>query len=352
MLRHRRALLFALLIGTIIGAPLAISARQVPLISVQVNVGFSCVDGFGPPREDVTATLLTRSGAVRDQFTAHTGRRGFFTGCFRLFNPTTNINGGDRLRVRVGNRTRRIVVPHVEPQINRVTDVIEGWAQPNADVDVFVTHSTNFRDASDFAFSTVADATGHYRIDTTGDVNLVGWDIVDVESVRGEDVFIGTGTVPGMQVASASNDIYGFMNNGTDLLIQVKSRNGQLKGDATAGPFLSGTFEIEMFNDDGFPLYPLAHDRVVASFASDAAMTIPVSRLRASAESDTIWGHCPANAPYQLDVRARAFFGITDSAGNLKRIVGARLNLRRGDQITLYCRFRNGDIWQDIQTVL
>lgn len=51
--------------------------------------------------------------------------------------------------------------------MDRVGDVIAGSAQPGSPVDVAVLHRKNLQKAQEFLFSTTADGTGHYEIDTT-----------------------------------------------------------------------------------------------------------------------------------------------------------------------------------------
>ena len=72
-----------------------------------------------------------------------------------------------------------------------------------------------------------------------------------------------------------------------------------------------------------------ARDTLRATFASDEVMKIPASKLRGSPDTDTVSGRCPPDAPYQLIVRGRAFNGVSDSQGNFKRTIGAKVNVRR-----------------------
>ncbi len=133
VISRRRALLFALLFGTILGAPMAVAAGGKSPISVEVLVGFSCVTGTGPARQEVVATLRSPDMRVRDQVVSHSDRDGLWGVCFSLFNPSTYVNGGDHLRIKVGDHARSIDIPRLEPRIDRVNDVIEGRADPGID---------------------------------------------------------------------------------------------------------------------------------------------------------------------------------------------------------------------------
>ncbi len=165
---------------------------------------------------------------------------------------------------------------------------------------------------------------------------------------RGNDLFGALAVVPGMQVAVISNNIVGYANDGTRLRISIRDSRGISRGTVTAGPFLFGGFEVVMFKKNGQPLYPRANDTLRSTLATDASMKIPQSKLRGSADTDVVQGRCPPNAPYQLIVRGRAFNGTADAQGNLTRNVGVRINLRRGDDLTLYCQFPSGDVWEDL----
>jgi hypothetical protein len=334
-----------------IAAPVVIAAKR-GSITVEVSVGFSCVTGSGPKRSEVIATLKSSQGDVRDRVLTRTDKFGFWGACFRLFSPSTYINGGDQLKIKIGDEVRRIDVPLLQPHIDRASDIIRGWSFPNSQVDISVAHHRDFRHVKNYFFSARADANGRYKIDTTDKFDLIGWDSVEVFVGRGADLYGAVAVVPGMQVAVISNDVVGYVNDGTRLRISIRDQHGDLRGAVTAGPFLFGGFEVVMFNKDGNPLYPRANDTLRATLASDAVMKVPASKLRGSAETDTISGRCPPNAPYQLIVRGRAFNGTSDGQGNFKRSVGARVNVRRGDDLTLYCQFPSGDVWEDLNVAL
>lgn len=344
MLSRRRTLLISFLVGVALGIPVSVGAANP--ITVEVIVGQWCVNGTGPRNAEVMAALRTPAGILRDRFLTESDNSGFWGGCFRIFEPSTFINGGDRLRVRVGAKTRLIEIPRLEPTINRVADTIVGSARPFSDVNVSVIHRKTFKKSSEHFYTTTADATGRYRVDTTTDFNLIGGDEVAVLTQPGRDTFGSIAFAPGMQIGHANNVVVGSVNNGTHLNLTVRNREGNKKGDATAGPIFFGFFEVAMFNSGGDAAYPVGNDRVIGSFANDANLRVPVSQLIGSPSDDMVKGRCMANAPYALFARNRAFYGKTDASGRFVRDVGTRMNLRRGDELTLYCMYPTGDIWQ------
>jgi hypothetical protein len=181
---RRRTWLFIVLLCVAVAAPVLVAARR-NSITVEVSVGFSCVTGSGPKRSEVIATLKSEEGDRRDRVISRTDKFGFFGVCFRLFSPSTYINGGDQLKIKIGDAVRRIDVPRLQPQINRVTDVIQGWSFPHSQVDIAVAHHRDFQHVRNYFFSTKADAKGRYKIDTSEKFNLIGWDSVEVRSFRG-----------------------------------------------------------------------------------------------------------------------------------------------------------------------
>jgi len=354
VISHRRALLFALLLIAALGAPFTVAAGGGGSsgISVEVLIGFSCISGTGPAQTQVVATLRSPQLQVRGRVVSKSHRNGVWNACFPLFDPVTYVNGGDILSIRMGDRRRVIEVPRLEPRMDRVHDVIEGWAQPNTQVDISVTHRITLQRSKQFVFRTTSNGAGRYRVDTTNRVDLIGWDDVNVLAEHGRDLFAVESVTPGMQVGNVSNDIVGYVNNGRDLTIEIKNRFGDTRGKVNSGPFLGGAFEIALYKPNGMALYPLNHDTVIASLASDAVMHLPSSGLHGWASTNIVRGRCPPNSPFQLLAGNRLFFGTADAQGKLERDTSARVDLRRGQELTLWCQYPTGDIWQDSNVVL
>ena len=162
---RRRTLLFAFLLCVAIAAPVLVAARQ-SSISVEVTVGFSCVTGSGQKRSEVIVTLGSALGDLRDRVITKTDKFGFWGACFRLFSPSTYINGGDLLKVKIGDDVRRIDVPRLQPRIDRVHDVISGFAAPHSQVDIAVSHHR------DFTCATSSSAPLRTRRVCTGSIRL------------------------------------------------------------------------------------------------------------------------------------------------------------------------------------
>jgi hypothetical protein len=341
MIQRRRMLTSAVLAGIVFAAPITTSAASP--IGVEVLVGDPCISGFGPADRQVTATLRTNAGALRDRVVTRTDRFGSFFLCFGLFIPSTNINGGDVLRIEIGARSRTIEIPNMSPMIDRVQDVIEGRAQPGAPVTIDVAHRNNFRRTRQFFYDVVADSSGHYSVDTTADFNLRGGDGVTVIAQQGNDLFGAFAAVPYIEIGMANNDLLGAVNRGTQLQIVLTDEHALEKAHVTAGPFKFGFFEVEMYADDGSPAYPAGGDTLATNLAADAVLQVPHGYLRGSAFDDVVAGRCMANAPYLFLARNKLFFGVTNSTGRFTRDVGSRLDLRARDDLALICMYPTGD---------
>jgi hypothetical protein len=342
MFSSRRILAAALLIGLLVAFPAGAAAA--PAITLRVIIGQSCIDGSGPADTPHIATLRTPSGAFRASFRVRSDDTGAWAGCFPFITPTV-INGGDRLRIVAGSTVRHLTVPRLEPRINRVGDVISGRAAPGVDVDILVSHRSNFKASSEHPFADQADVNGRYRVDTTAELDLLGGDQVFVVVQQGSDLFGALANVPFMQVSHANNFVLGTVNNGTDLALELYNPNGIRKAVATAGPIVFGFFEVAMFRADGRAAYPLAGDRLIASFSSDARLRLPASSLRGTAVGDVISGRCMADAPYELLAGFERFAGKTGADGRFQRDISNRMNLRKGDELSLTCLYPTGDLW-------
>ncbi|HSH21466.1 MAG TPA: hypothetical protein VK992_02460 [Candidatus Caenarcaniphilales bacterium] len=332
----------ALALGLLAAVPAGAAAA--PAITVEVIIGQPCISGTGPADTAHVAALRTPSGAIRGRFRTRSDESGFWGGCFP-FDTTTFINGGDRLRVTAGTTERKLVIPRLEPHVNRMSDVVSGRAAPGTDVDVMIEHRSNFRTSSQHFFPTMTDADGRYRIDTTAEVDLLGGDLVLVLQQQGADSFGALGLVPHMRVSHANNVVSGSVNHGTDLRLELRNADGETKANVTAGPIIFGIFSVAMFRSDGRPAYPVGGDLLVGSFAGDARLRMPFSYLNATASDDVVRGRCMARAPYELWAGRERFTGRTDSTGRLQRDVTNRLNLRKGDELVLNCMYDTGDNW-------
>jgi hypothetical protein len=338
----RRLLIAGLITVAALAAPTAAMAAA-PL-SVVVVTGSQCVFGTAPKNNEVVATLKTPGGHLRGRVITASDQFGDWSACF-----SGPINGGDSLRVVAGTKDRTIVVPRVEPQIDRVANVIEGSAPPNSLVLAEVVHLKTLKKTSTFQFDTMSNGSGHYSFDTTGTVNLRGNDAVTIFTQRGNDIFGAFVIAPFVSVQDANNLVVGNANNGTHLTLELRNSHGGLKANVTAGglPLFFGIslFQVALYDDDGSAAYPIAGDVQTATLASDAVLTMPNSSLNGDADTDIVTGRCMPNVNFSLAAGFEFFYGKTDATGHFTRDVSSKTNLHRGDRVALTCLYPSGDTW-------
>jgi hypothetical protein len=220
----------------------------------------------------------------------------------------------------------------VEPQIDRVANIIEGSVAPNSLVLAQVLHLKTLKKMTTFQLDKMSDDSGHYAFDTTGTVNLRGNDAVTVFTQRGNDIFGAIVIVPFVGVHDANNMVVGTANIGTDLVLELRNSHGDLKADVTAGafPIFFGIslFEVSMYDDDGSAVYPVAGDVLTATLASDAVIAMPTSSLNGPASTDIVTGRCMPNVFFAVRAGVETFYGKTDSTGRFS--FSGRLNGRLG----------------------
>ncbi len=339
----RRLLAMALVCASLLAFP-AVASAAVP-ISVVVFTGMSCVSGTGPASSEVIATLRTPGGHVRGRFRSMTDGAGNWDGCF----PLSAINGNDQMRLLIGNRSRTVRIPRLEPEIDRVADTITGWVRPGDVVFADIGHAVNLRDMTAHTFADQANGNGRYVIDTSSEVDLRGGDAVTIFAPHGDDTFGAFVIVPHVNVSHANNFLNGTANNGTDLVFVLTNRDGKLKADTTAGTssalFGISLFTVDLYRANGAAAYPVATDLLASNLASDAVLRIPNGTLAGNPATDVVTGRCMKNAPYALGIGGEGFFGTTNANGEFARDVTNRMNLRRADQLELTCLYATGDTW-------
>ena len=352
MTSRRRLLLVLVLLSAVVGFPLAAQAGTP--FGVAVGLFGSCVFGVGPAKTPITATLRTPKPKIRarDRFRVKTDSDGYFVGCFDV-----PIHGGNSLKFVFAGKEKILQVPRMWPTIDRVEDTVTGRAQPGTDVTIVIDHRKSFKARVQATYVVTADSSGHYALDTTADINLRGFDIVTAIIFEGNNQFVANAYVPGMIVGRANSDVTLVANLG-DVSVHLANRHGSWKATATAGHITNGIYFATFFDGAGAPAYPLARDVVTSDLATDAHLRMPVGNLTGNARRDMVTGRCPPNARYELDIinlneaSFEAFFGKADGSGNIVRDVGNRMNLKRGDELTLRCLYPTGDEWWDRDVAL
>ncbi|CAN5561893.1 hypothetical protein BH20CHL6_BH20CHL6_04600 [soil metagenome] len=348
------ALATALLATAAIAAPVGAGGNS---LAFNVGVGQGCLSGTGPPETEHVVSLRTPDGKLRGRFRVDSDREGFWIGCFgTFFGGPVVILGGEQLKVIAGGEQHTLRVPKLFPQIDRERDVVAGKAPAGDDVLIFVRHRRGFGNGRTLTRSVSADATGRYSTDFSDEVDLIAFDAVDIAYFNGRDSVSAFAQVPGINLTINDNNVFGVANPGPNVSFTLRAPDGTIKDRTRTGPVLPNFLLAQFTDPDGDPVYVRMGDRVTASLAGDADVRVPGMALNGSASSDIVAGKCMPNAPFLVLITRFDFDGEegeivfeevrgrTGSDGRFSRNVSSVLDLKRGDDLTLTCRYATGDV--------
>ncbi|HWH24392.1 MAG TPA: hypothetical protein VNW68_05805 [Candidatus Limnocylindria bacterium] len=322
-------------------------------------IGTACLSGSGPAETRHHLALFTKYGKLRSWFAARSDGDGAWEGCFPggLFG---GINGGDRIRVRAAGTEKTVKVPKLVLRIDRVADTISGRVAPGQAVTLLIVpggFGIGGRDDPIIA-NAAGDGEGRYTARVRKQRDLRGADTVLAvtpppclegvcELPPGTDSFQLLAGVPFVSIHFGSNELSGWSVN-TQPSFKLFSPKGERKGGATTNNLIFGLYFAKMTNRFGNAAYPEARDIVTSDIASDARLVVPASRLQASYRSDTVSGRCMANARYLLTSSDSGLQtrGRTGADGTFTRDFGGKVNLLRGERVTLACAYPTGDLFQ------
>ena len=329
-----------LLVG--MAAPAAAATNQ-PL-GVTATLGTPCVSGTGPASARHVVALLTRQGTFRARFVTRSNTHGEWSGCF----PSTligGVNGGDKIRMRAGGQERIVAVPNLLPSVDRVDDVIRGRAKPGQTVDFLIIHSPTLATSEISSHSATAGSNRRYTLDLSGEVDLLGNDLVFASVSTARDNFTALAFVPFVAIEFRSQRLIGATAPDTNLRFVLASADAAVKADRGASSIILGLFIAELYDDEGFAVYPEPGDWLSSTLASDATLEIPISELRARAWNDQVAGRCMPNSEYRIDTPNGSVTGMTSASGAFSRDLSGQINIRRGDNVTVTCRYETGDLF-------
>lgn len=341
-MRDRRTRLLSLMTMVLLGAamaPSAASAAPSSIADLSVDVGGPCITGRGEPGIRHTVTLRAPDGTYRARSSDRSNSEGEFFVC--LFGSgLTIINPGDRVTVRTRAGSETLRISDLRPRIDRRADTIWGRGPKGAIVRVRV---YPFPDRPR-TFTVPVDGRGYWRMDTTGELDIIGADAVEVRFRRGGDEVRASGYAPYLQFGADSNIVTGAATVGGQPTITL-SRGGITFAAATAIS-LVGSIVATLETPKGRAVYPRAGDVVSSTIAGGITLRVPISELTGDASADRVWLRCMPRARYGVTVRDATgswqdlVDGKTDAQGRAVRGVG----LRGGYTLDAFCQYPGGDI--------
>ena len=320
-------------------------------ITFEVRLLGYCVFGNGPASTSITVSLRSKDDDLKGRRTVEVNSSGRWNTCFwQSVFPTDRLIGND------GVTTRTFIVPNVTMTINRVSDVVSGKAPANSQVLLTTWDCQTYAGcASPLDVNKSTSSTGAFAHDFTAARNIRGYDDVQATwTSPADDLVTRTQRAPYFGVGFRN---YWFWGNGQPhALATLTLRNSAGTILSTGRDYVdrSGYFSGSFADSAGDPVLPSAGNRVAASIASDASMTIKNMMVTANAGTDTISAVCFPNRPFYVEAQetsspyARStVYGTANSSGIVNADMAAGdppgYDLQSGDDFYIECRNGKGD---------
>ncbi|CAN5459972.1 hypothetical protein BH20CHL6_BH20CHL6_09390 [soil metagenome] len=318
--------------------------------SFDVLLNDTCVSGTGPADTGLAISLRTFSGHLRDRFRTTTDGDGNWVGCFRL-----GVRGGNVIKALGGGSSESWRIPKITLDTERVSDVVSGLGPENTTLALTVVHYPGFASGREISVAereVTTDGDGDYSTDFSDAVAIVGGDQVSALLQQDGNRATIVNLAPRMGIFRNDDVAFGNLNPGDPVHVELRRADGSLKAQLTSPGFFSNFWDGILYAPDGTSVAARPGDVLWSDIASDSRFTLPVMALNGSATRDTVYGRCMPNRPYEVIVVRESltefvfesFRGRTNGAGRFVKEVSARVDLQRGDRLTLECKFATGDL--------
>lgn len=353
---RRRRLWAAILSGTMLATVLAAAPASAATFTLStLSYGSNCIYGTGVTGAVYRARLLEGTTALTSASDTADGY-GYFSICF----PTRyELVAGYKLEVKSGTNTRTITIPNLALRTDRFTNVISGKGPAGKKLKVVVTAYApgDYANYSTYVRFPVANSSGDWSINFTGAGGIIGGDSVSLYYKANQDYASSTGDtwrldmdVEYMHLYRGASQVWGSMNMAETATITLKTAAGIVRGRAGVGPDgYDGDYQGYFRTSAGAVVRPNATDKVSATFASDANVTIPNITVAGNGSTNVISGTCMAFQGFYVYARKPDYsdsasrYGTTNGSGVFSVNVGADMNLAAGDYISVECKYDNGD---------
>jgi hypothetical protein len=318
-LRIRRLAVVGLLVVTAIAGVAAVSAGASGIPALDIGMRQRTVRVSAPDGANVRFTLRRSDGSLKEQLLV-VASDGAAIAEFHV-----KPRPGDLLTVRRGAATQTIELLRLSlTLLDRVSDTVRGRGSAGLLVRVTV-HQCRFgegfsQECAKVFRRRVPVREGTFRLDTTGDVNLRGFQFVDVlmRSAAGDRYHDGD-AVPVM-FADLHEPFVGLAG-----VRRCETRTALLREEPgnvviAAAPMSAGEESCSgQLAARGNPVDIEAGNQLVVDFATDAKMTIPPLIQDVDTASDVVTAECFPNRPFLLSV----FSGGGKDGGRFRGNAGA-----------------------------
>lgn len=332
----------AAVLATVVAAAPAVLAA---LPKVDVYPRESCVVGPFPDGTDVTFSLRSASGVLKDSVPA-TASEGMAFACF-----DKPMRPGDRIRIASGGQRRSVTAIGLTlARIDRAADAVKGRTAPGRRLKVLV-HRCGLDQGFTLELCPVAATatfrsrtTGRYTADTTAAIDLRGRDLVEVvvRNATG-DRFRDGAPVPVFFVDLGKPGIDGrFHGEAVVDFTLLDGAGGPVIGRAA----LPSAEPRADFQQSGVPVPVQPGDQVVGDFSADGRMLVPAMITLVNIATDAVTATCFPNQPYLLRVNGPTSASIPGTAGadgSISLDTTGTVDLTTSHDLLLRCMSPRGD---------
>jgi hypothetical protein len=351
------ALVPALMLGTLISAPVAAAAPVV----LEVNIGGHCVRISSDLDDQVQLVWKDADGNLKVSKSLVLG------GSFYYCNTHVRVEIGDTIKVKANAFTHVLVVEQVSIRVNRITDRLRGTAPADSLVHLRCSSSGPFpgfepcvwrdlvRAASDGTWSV------HPGFDILGDGTFHAF----IKTNDGDKIW-ATGIAPFVTLTLGASHFDGaFRPNETALLTLSDPATMAVKASASdEGSPLDGAIHgrFRRPNGNGYQVVP--GDAFTSNLSPDANWIVPNVEATAHPASDTVNGRCFDTGASADVAQIRLFrsgsqrgwaFVDTDADGFFtldfpEVVFPDPTHIQSGDELLVSCMLAEGD-WVQIWIV-
>jgi len=254
---------------------------------------------FNQPGAEVSVTLKTASGSAKETQTGTTTGSGSFPRVVLYF--TAPFNTGDVIVVKVPNRTYEVPIVPLSIEIDTDLDVVSGIGRPG-DQQMFIDTWASPCDAYK-QFLAPIDASGHYRADLHGEVDITAGDrIRSVYWASGNAVEIG-GYAPGTRMMVGGSTVSGWgPAAGEAVTLELSDNAHRVKGRSQTITDPQFYFSQQLRDPNTrLPATISPGDELLVTIGSRSrSISVPTLTAAFDLSTGTISGAAPANQPLEV----------------------------------------------------
>lgn len=342
------ALLTAVLfVGTLPGSAAAATSNLAIYLPA---VGGNCIYLTAPPNKTISLTWKDASGTVKEMKSIPSG-----VGDPAYCSSKNVIALGDKIKVRYGSHSHKLIVPYVTVGVNRITNVIKGTGPAGTRLRIECGGSPFGQfEPCQWTKAVTISSQGKWSARVPFDL-FGGWTMsAKWHNAYGDEVYYET-TVPYFAVYLGKARFEGVTTplDSATVTVADSTMTPKGSGSAASGPRV-GSFAGKLRDAGGQLVTVAPGDFVSSSVSKDASFFVPQISATATAGDDHVWGQCELTSSYngvfvELYRNGRllgaANEGMNDGSFdfNFRHVFPKPVNVMAGDKILVKCIQGEGD---------